>query len=147
MEHSTTYTANAVHDESHGNTKEIWRTFWILLVLTLVELGFGFWMMDMPHGALRLSVKGIIIILMMAKAFYIVAYFMHLGSEVKNLVITIIVPLCFLLWGIAAFLYDGNSYKRNRLNFDSYQKEMSKTKVEGKREEKMEEKKHGELEK
>ena len=147
MEHSTTFTANAVHDESHGSTKEIWRTFWILLVLTLVELGFGFWMMGMPHGALRLAVKGIIIILMMAKAFYIVAYFMHLGSEVKNLVMTIIIPLCFLLWGIAAFLYDGNSYKRNRLNYDSYQKERSKTQVDGKTEEKAEEKQHGELEK
>lgn len=146
MEHSTTYTANAVHDESHGSTKEIWRTFWILLVLTLVELALGFWMMGMPHGALRLTVKGSIIILMMAKAFYIVAYFMHLGSEVKNLIMTIIVPLCFLLWGIAAFLYDGNAFKRNRLNYDSFKKEQSKTPAATKPEEKGEEKKRSEHE-
>ncbi len=145
MEHSTTYEANAVHD-NHGGTKEIWRTFWILLILTLVELALGFWMIGMPHGGLRLAIKGSIIILMMAKAFYIVSYFMHLGSELRNLIMTIIVPLVFLLWGIAAFLYEGNSYKRNRIRYDKYQKESSQMKVEPKAEEKIEEKKPGALE-
>ncbi len=145
MEHSTTYVANAVHEHGEG-TKEIWRTFWILLVLTLVELALGYWMIDMAHGALRNTIKGSIVILMMAKAFYIVAYFMHLKAEIKNLIMTIMVPLCFLLWGIAAFLYDGNSFKRNRLNYDSYKKEVSKTKVENKAEEKKEEKKPGAVE-
>lgn len=145
MEHSTTYVANAAHD-NHSGTKEIWRTFWILLILTLVELALGFWMIGMPHGGLRLAIKGSIIILMMAKAFYIVSYFMHLGSELRNLIMTIIVPLVFLLWGIAAFLYEGNSYKRNRLQYDKYQKESSQLKVESKAEEKIEEKKPGALE-
>lgn len=145
MEHSTTYVANAVHD-NHGGTKEIWRTFWILLVLTLVELALGFWMIGMPDGGLRLAIKGSIIILMMAKAFYIVSYFMHLGSELKNLIMTIIVPLIFLVWGIVAFLYEGNSYKTNRLQYDKYQKESSQLKAEPKAEEKTEEKKPGALE-
>ena len=146
MENTSTYQATATHDNHGGGTKDIWRTFWILLILTLVELALGYWMIGMSHGGLRLTVKGSIIILMMAKAFYIVAYFMHLGSEIKNLIMTIIVPLCFLLWGIAAFLYDGNAYKRNRLNYDRYKKEASKTKVEQKAGEKVEEKKPGPLE-
>jgi cytochrome c oxidase subunit IV len=131
MEQSPTYATTAVHD-NHGGTKEIWRTFWILLILTLVELALGFWMIGMPDGAMRLSVKGTIIILMMAKAFYIVAYFMHLGSELKSLILTIIVPLVFLLWGIVAFLYDGNSFKTNRMDYDKYQKETSEKKVDSK---------------
>ena len=145
MQHSTAYVANAVHDND-GGTKEIWKTFWILLVLTLVELALGYWMIGVEHGALRNAIKGFIIILMLAKAFYIVAYFMHLGSEIKNLIMTIIVPLSFLLWGIAAFLYDGNSFKRNRFRYDKYKKEASRTKVETKAEEKPLEKKPGSME-
>ncbi len=114
MENTTTA---HVHDAHHGSgTKEIWRTFWILLVLTIVELGFGYWMISVKSGGLRLGIKGIIIILMLAKAFYIVAYFMHLKAEIRNLIMTIIVPLFLLIWGIIAFLYDGNSFRSNRNN-------------------------------
>ena len=121
MEHTT-----LIHEEHHtGGTKEIWRTFWILLVLTLVELAFGFWMIGMESHSLRLAVKGIIIILMMAKAFYIVAYFMHLKAEVKNLIMTIVVPLTLLLWAIFAFLYEGNSFKNNRNTHDRFMNESS----------------------
>lgn len=145
MEHSNTYVANAVHDNA-GGTKEIWRTFWILLILTLVELVLGFWMIGMPHGAMRISIKGTIIILMLAKAFYIVAYFMHLGSELKSMIMTIIVPLIFLLWGIVAFLYDGSSFKSNRMDYDKYKKEVSQQKVEAKEEQKEQHSKPGALE-
>ena len=75
------------HTEQHegGGTKEIWKVTIILTVLTIIELGLGFWMMDMPlQSSLRLAVKGAIVILMMVKAFYIVAYFMHLKHEIKN---------------------------------------------------------------
>lgn len=142
--HTTTYVANAVHDND-GGTKEIWRTFWILLGLTLVELAMGFWMIGMPHGGLKLTVKIAICILMIAKAFYIVAYFMHLKSEIKNLIMTILIPLAFLMWGIVAFLYEGNSFLNNRMKYDRYKEAETKTKVEAK-EEKAEEKKHSDVE-
>src|SRR3978361_1528140 len=111
MEQSTTYVANAVHD-NHGGTKEIWRTFWILLGLTIVELILGYIMIGVEGPGARLTIKGFIIILMLAKAFYIVAYFMHLKSEIMNLIMTIIVPLLLLVWAIISFLYDGNFYKK-----------------------------------
>jgi cytochrome c oxidase subunit IV len=43
---------------------------------------------------------------------------MHLGDEVRNMIMTIIVPLCLFIWFIVAFLWDGNSWKtlRNRYN-------------------------------
>ncbi len=97
MEHSTTYVANAVHDNP-GGTKEIWRTFWILLGLTIVELFLGYILMGVQGGGTRLMIKGFIIILMLAKAFYIVAYFMHLKSEIRNLIMTILVPLALLIF-------------------------------------------------
>jgi len=137
MEHTI-----AAHEEhSGGGVKEIVKVTIILSVLTVVELALGFWMMSMPlESGLRLAVKGAIVILMLAKAFYIVGYFMHLKHEVKNLIMTIVVPLCLFIWFIIAFLYDGNSFKNLRNTYDPYKKEMSTIKVE-KKEVKHEEKK------
>ena len=121
MEHTT-----ETHGEHHDSgTKEIWRTFWILLVLTIVELVLGFWMIGMENQGLRRAIKGAIIILMLAKAFYIVGYFMHLKHEIRNLVMTIIVPLLLFVWFITAFLADGDSYRNLRNTYDPYHKEQS----------------------
>jgi cytochrome c oxidase subunit IV len=124
MAHSTSIEGNAVHD-NHGGTKEIWRTFWILLGLTIVELVLGYIMIGVESQGGRLTLKGFIIILMLAKAFYIVAYFMHLKGEIRNLVMTILVPLSLLIWAIIAFLYEGNSYRNNRNTYDAYKRESS----------------------
>ncbi len=94
----------------------------ILSVLTLVELALGFLMYkSFPDpGFARNFIKGVIIILMLAKAYYIVAYFMHLGHELKNLIMTIVVPLVLFVWFIIAFLYDGHSFNVNRNTYDRY---------------------------
>ena len=62
----------------------------------------------------KLFLKGVIVILSLAKAFYIVGIFMHLGDELKNLIMTICVPLMLFIWFIAAFLMDGSSWKTLR---------------------------------
>lgn len=141
MEHATT-----IHEQHHGNTKEIWRTFWILLILTVVELVLGYWMIGIEDHGKRLAIKVTIIILMLAKAFYIVAYFMHLKAEVKNLIMTIIIPLIFLVWGIVAFLYEGNSFRHNRNTYDRYKSEKHMQAPSKHEEEKTEEKKPGSME-
>ena len=123
----------AQHEENHG-TGEIKKVTIILSVLTIVELILGFWMIGITSEALRLAIKGTIIILMMAKAFYIVAYFMHLKHELKNLIMTIVVPLGLFIWFIIAFLYDGNSFRNLRNTYDPYFKERSTIKVEKKAE-------------
>jgi hypothetical protein len=91
-------------------------------------------MMSMTSVGLKLAIKGTIVILMMAKAFYIVAYFMHLKHEVKNLIMTIVVPLLLFVWFIGAFLWDGNSFRNLRNDYDSYFKEQATIKVEKKEE-------------
>ena len=109
------------HEPGTG-TKKIWHVFWILSAITIVELSLGFglakqWYGDpADHVQGILFVKGAICILSLAKAFYIVSVFMHLGDEIRNLIMTIVVPLCLFIWFIAAFLIDGNSWKdlRNR---------------------------------
>jgi len=116
------------HDH-HDVIAEIKKVTIILSVLTIVELILGFWMIGITSPGLRLGIKGVIVILMMAKAFYIVAYFMHLKHELKNLIMTIVVPLALFVWFIIAFLSDGNSFKELRNNYDPHFKEQSTIQV------------------
>ena len=123
MEHTA-----AIHHEEHagGGVKEIWKVTIILSVLTLVELALGYWMMGITDETTRRFIKGAIVILMLAKAFYIVGYFMHLKHEFRNLIMTIVVPLLIFVWFIIAFLYDGNSFKNLKNNYDPAHNERSK---------------------
>lgn len=108
------------HHEPAQGTKRIWKTFWILLIITVIELALGFSMYAFPDmgTALVLFLKGVIVILSLAKAFYIVSIFMHLGDELRNMIMTIIVPLMLFVWFIGAFLWDGNSYRAMRNRYD-----------------------------
>lgn len=126
----TTHTAEHGHEEKHSfDTKAIWRTFWILLGITCVELIVG--MFIAPHyHSMKLMFNILYIIFTGAKAFYIIAEFMHLRHEIKNMIMTIAVPALLFIWFIAAFLWDGNSYKNLRNNYDPHHKEMSVTPVE-----------------
>jgi len=120
------------HHDADATKKEVVRITTYLTILTLVELAIGFYMYkaDLPEGFFRHFLKGVIVILMLWKAFYIVAYFMHLKHEVKNLIMTIVVPLFLFIWFIIAFLYDGASYKNLRNTYDPYHKEQSQIKME-----------------
>ena len=117
MEHTLQH-----RDEQLEAKNEIKKVTIILSVLTIVELALGFLMYkSFPDpGFARNFIKGVIIILMLAKAYYIVAYFMHLGHELKNLIMTIVVPLILFVWFIIAFLYDGHSFNVNRNTYDRY---------------------------
>lgn len=112
------------HHEPGGKevVSKIIKTTIILSVITIIELGMGLGMYAIPMAAgLKLFLKGVIVILSLAKAFYIVGVFMHLGEEVKNLIMTIVVPLLLFIWFIAAFLYEGNSWKNLRNTYNPKQ--------------------------
>jgi cytochrome c oxidase subunit IV len=127
------HNADANHEANNAAVMaEIKKVTILLSVLTIVELILGFWMIGISSAALRLAIKGVIVILMMSKAFYIVAYFMHLKHEVKNMIMTIIVPLSLFIWFIAAFLWDGSSFRDLRNTYNPYFKERSTIKVEKK---------------
>src|SRR5215210_6173904 len=116
------------HAEPSFSTKAIWRTFWILLVITCIELIIGMFIAPNFHN-LKIFFNILYIFLTLLKAFYIVAEFMHLRHEIKNMIMTIIVPLFLFLWFVAAFLWDGNSYRDLRNNYDPYKREQSQKKA------------------
>lgn len=125
-QHTASSSETLHHAETSGSTKHIWKTFWLLLIITVVELALGFimYLTDLPQWV-DLFMKGVIVILSLAKAFYIVGIFMHLGDEIKNLIMTIVVPLLLFVWFIAAFLWDGSSYRALRNRYDPYYKETT----------------------
>jgi cytochrome c oxidase subunit IV len=114
MEHTHTGAAHEEHAHD-SSTKSIWKTFWILLAITVFEVGLAFLYLEydfMPRWVLN----GIFVCLTLVKAFFIVAEFMHLRHEIKNLIMTILVPLLLFVWFIIAFLADGDSWKNMRKN-------------------------------
>lgn len=120
------------HVPGEENVKRIWKTFWVLLFITIIELGLGLLLYATDFSSwLDLAVKGVIVILSLAKAFYIVSIFMHLGDEIRNMIMTIVVPLMLFIWFIAAFLWDGNSYKNLRNTYDKHFEERTTEKKSG----------------
>jgi cytochrome c oxidase subunit IV len=119
-----------IHHEHHDDgsfKKKVIKTTIILSVITVIELGLGLllYSLDLPDGFRKLLIKGVIVILSLAKAFYIVSIFMHLGDEIRNMIMTIVVPLMLFIWFIIAFVADGNSYKNLRNKFDKHFKEST----------------------
>jgi cytochrome c oxidase subunit IV len=120
MEHQTFGGEVTIPHAAPGedSKKRIWKTTIILSIITIVELGVGYllYFTDFSH-TVDLMFKGAVIILSFAKAFYIVSIFMHLGDEIRNMIMTIVVPLLLFVWFIIAFLWDGNSWKNLRNDY------------------------------
>lgn len=113
MEHTTTATAHA----HPNNTRAIWRTLGILTVITLAELVVGMFIAPHYHEK-KIMFNIFYLIATLAKAFYIVAEFMHLRHEIKTMIMTIVFPLTLFIWFIIAFLWDGDSYQNLRKKYN-----------------------------
>ncbi len=103
------------HHDEHGSMtkKKIWGVFWVLLGITSIE--FFIALVLIPRGVFGQNIANIIYIaLTLLKAFYIVAYFMHLKFEKLGLIYSIIVPLVFIIFFIIWMLYEGNFWMHIR---------------------------------
>ncbi len=90
------------HQPAASNHKAIWRTFWILLFITLFEVGIAFTSIS------KEVLKYTFIILTIVKAYFIIFNFMHLGHERKVLKLSILLPMLFIIFLIFIALYEGN---------------------------------------
>lgn len=113
------------HTDDAEFKKRVWKTTILLSIITVIELGIGLSIYLIhkgpdPNQLLVLMFKGMVCILSLAKAYYIVSVFMHLGDEIRNMIMTIVVPLLLFIWFIAAFIIDGNSYKNLRNTYDKH---------------------------
>lgn len=87
---------------SHG-TKDLWRVFIWLLIITIVDVILYF---VMPP---TLGRNIIFIALGMVKVFLIVGTFMHLKQEKMGLILTIVLPIIFIVGLILGLLYEGGA--------------------------------------
>ena len=124
------YSLLANHDEEHGKEirKKIWKVTAILTAITIAEVITGASIKQYYSGVANdfwWIIKVSFIALTVVKAAYIVLIFMHLGDEIRNMIMTIVVPLLLFVWFIAAFIWDGNSYKNLRNKYDAHYKEST----------------------
>lgn len=95
---------NQFIEEHHDpkNVSIIWRTFWILLGVTLFEVGIAF--TAIPKDILLV----IFLVLTIVKAYYIVAFFMHLKNEKISFKYSILLPFFLILYFIVMAIAEGN---------------------------------------
>ncbi len=100
------------HHESPAGTWWIWKVFWILLIVTTVEVVLGIIKPEvLLTQFLGTSILNIIfIVLTLLKAFYIVAEFMHLKFERTNLIWTIALPVLILIPYLAFIVLTEGGY-------------------------------------
>ncbi|HQW45314.1 MAG: cytochrome C oxidase subunit IV family protein [Chitinophagaceae bacterium] len=124
------------HTDDAEFKRRVKKTTILLSVITIIELAIGLFIYtlhksDVNRDFLILGFKGLVCILTLAKAYYIVSVFMHLGDEIRNMIMTIVVPLMLFIWFIFAFIYEGNSYKNLRNTYDLHFKETTMPKKHG----------------
>ncbi len=120
------YELMAHHSEEEGKAKrkKLWRVFWIMLGITLVELMVGFYNTHFSDIALKVIFIGFTIV----KAGYIVLSFMHLGDEVKAFKYSVLVPfIVFIIYLVfIADLGEGTYAKKYRMVRDKNETEHAK---------------------
>ena len=97
--------------------KVVVRGLILLGVITIAEVIFALFANGhIIHGftLTRWIANPIMIAASVYKAYFIMFYFMHLKYEVKGMVYSILVPVLLLVWGVIAFLQEGNSFKERR---------------------------------
>jgi len=95
------------HEEHEGmSRRKIWQVFGILLAITIVEFIIALWVLPGKHLSHGVG-NCIYIVLTLLKAFYIVAYFMHLKFERVAFKTTIVAVLVLVIYFIILLLTEG----------------------------------------
>ncbi len=84
----------------HATKREIWYAFVILTVVTILEFVIAF---TLGRSTIRTA---LFLALTVMKAYYIVAYFMHMRHERVGLVASIVLPLIFLVYMVALLMME-----------------------------------------
>ena len=106
-EHNLQNADEHAHDEHAGLSKsKIWHVFFILLGITVVEFIIALVILPkhlIPHTAGNIAY----ILLTLLKAYYIVAYFMHLKFEKTGLQLSLGLAFIFIAYFITLMLIEG----------------------------------------
>lgn len=111
---SLEHTGNHASEHETMTKKKIWQVFFYLLGITAIEFFVALYLL--PQGFMSRGIANFTyIILTLVKAFYIVAYFMHLKFEKLALKTSIVISFVFIIYFIALMLTEG-SYLEVHMN-------------------------------
>jgi cytochrome c oxidase subunit IV len=109
----------------------------LLGVLTIIEVIFALFARGHITHAVKYEQGSIFHYLYMMvmigfslyKAYFIIYNFMHLGSEVKGMAMSIVLPMLLLVWAVIAFFNEGGSWSTRRNQIKAKNRETSMIKV------------------
>ncbi|MBX7225423.1 MAG: cytochrome C oxidase subunit IV family protein [Chitinophagales bacterium] len=100
--------------EYKSQVSAVWKaTFWMGLI-TIVEVVIALIWMKYLTDYPRIILNSFFIVASATKAFFIIGEFMHLKYEKRALMISMAVPLIFLVWAIIAFSWEGGAWHHMR---------------------------------
>lgn len=100
--------------EYKSQVKSVWVSTAILSIVTIAEIGFALLhyngYIHWPKSWLSI----LMIVLSLLKAYFIVGEFMHIKYEKRALMLSILVPLVFLVYGVLMFMNEGGAWNTMR---------------------------------
>ncbi len=97
------------HELEAMTPKKIWGVFWVLTAITSLEFFIALFLV--PHHFVGATTKVYVYVaLTLLKAFYIVAYFMHLKFERLNLIYCIVVPTVLIIALVTGLMSEGHHW-------------------------------------
>lgn len=90
----------------------VWKSTYLMAGVTAIEVAIALVHFYFFHDTPKYYIVGFMILATLIKAFYIVAEFMHLKYEKKALILSLSVPLIFLVWALIAFSVEGAYWHR-----------------------------------
>ena len=100
-------------------TAWIWKIFWYLLAITVVEVGLAFANYEL-HFVSKQVLKYLFIGMTLLKAYYIIFSYMHLKDEKKGFQLTLGFLLLLLIYFVTLMMIEGLYQENVRLIFPSY---------------------------
>lgn len=100
--------AAAAHHEPDMTKGKIWKVFFYLLFLTALEFIIALGFVHTGIISKGMAVNVVYIVLTLLKAYYIIAYFMHLKFEAKSFIIIVSSVFVLIIYLIILMLIEGN---------------------------------------
>jgi len=94
--------------------RAVWVATAIMGVITILEVAIALFVHFNYPEFPRMALNSMFILMSIAKAYFIVAEFMHVKYEKRALILSIIGPTFFLIWFIIAFLWEGGAWLQAR---------------------------------
>jgi hypothetical protein len=85
----------------------VWRVTIILTIVTIAEVSMALFYFYFLHHKGKSILNLLFILMSIWKAYFIIGEFMHLRYEKRAFMMSLGIPLVFLVWAIIAFAWEG----------------------------------------